>query len=52
MMHKYRADGGLGASWHPYMHEGYGTAAPIQEDETALVVFCFAEFYHAYDRRQ
>ncbi len=46
MMHKYRADGGLGASWHPYMHEGYGTAAPIQEDETALVVFVFAEFYH------
>lgn len=45
LMHKYRADGGLGASWHPYVHEGYGTAPPIQEDETALVVFVFAEFY-------
>lgn len=46
LMHKYRADGGLGASWHPYTHEGYGAAAPIQEDETALVVFVFAELYH------
>lgn len=45
LMHKYRADGGLGASWHSYVHEGYGTAAPIQEDETALTVFVFAEFY-------
>lgn len=47
LMHKYRADGGLGASWHPYVHDGYGTAPPIQEDETALVVFVFAEFYEA-----
>lgn len=47
LMHKYRADGGLGASWHPYVHEGYGSAPPIQEDETALVVFVFAEFYQA-----
>lgn len=45
LMHKYRADGGLGASWHSYVHEGYGTAAPIQEDETALTLFVFAEFY-------
>jgi GH15 family glucan-1,4-alpha-glucosidase len=47
LMHKYRADGGLGASWHPYVHEGYGSAPPIQEDETALVVFVFSEFYEA-----
>lgn len=47
LMHKYRADGGLGASWHTYVHDGYGTAPPIQEDETALVVFVFSEFYHA-----
>lgn len=45
LMHKYRADGGLGASWHPYVHDGYGSAPPIQEDETALVVFVFAELY-------
>ncbi len=45
LMHKYRADGGLGASWHPYIHSDGTVAPPIQEDETALVVFVFAEFY-------
>lgn len=44
LMHKYRADGALGSSWHPYIH-GEIVAAPIQEDETALVVFVFAQFY-------
>lgn len=43
-MHKYRADGALGSSWHPYVH-GTITAPPIQEDETAMVVFMFAQFY-------
>ncbi len=45
LMHKYRADGGLGASWHPYIHNGGIVAPPIQEDETALVVFVLAQFY-------
>ncbi|OGL23398.1 hypothetical protein A2791_00930 [Candidatus Saccharibacteria bacterium RIFCSPHIGHO2_01_FULL_46_30] len=44
LMQKYRADGGLGASWHPYVH-GNIVAPPIQEDETALVVFVFAQFF-------
>jgi len=44
MMHKYRADGALGSSWHPYLHDGQ-VAPPIQEDETALVLFVFAQFY-------
>ncbi len=44
LMHKYRADGALGSSWHPYVHEGI-VAPPIQEDETALVVFMFVQFY-------
>lgn len=52
LMHKYRADGGLGASWHPYIHDGGITAPPIQEDETALVVFVLAQFYeHNKDPR-
>ena len=46
LMHKYRADGALGSSWHPYFHEGGVVAPPIQEDETALVLFVFAQFYH------
>jgi GH15 family glucan-1,4-alpha-glucosidase len=45
LMHKYRADGALGSSWHPYIH-GDTIAPPIQEDETALVVFVFTQFYH------
>lgn len=47
LMHKYRADGALGSSWHPYFHESEN-APPIQEDETALVLFVFAQFYHAH----
>jgi len=45
LMHKYRADGGLGSSWHAYIHDGGVIAPPIQEDETALVVFVLAQFY-------
>jgi len=44
LMHKYRADGALGSSWHPYIH-GDIVSPPIQEDETALPVFIFAQFY-------
>ncbi|MEO7905278.1 MAG: glycoside hydrolase family 15 protein, partial [Candidatus Saccharimonadales bacterium] len=48
LMHKYRADGALGSSWHPYIHEDGKVAAPIQEDETALVLFVFAQFYRMH----
>ncbi len=50
LMHKYRADGALGSSWHPYRH-GDLSAPPIQEDETALVVFMFAQFYQLHQER-
>ena len=45
LMHKYRADGALGSSWHPYIH-GDIVSPPIQEDETALTLFIFAQFYN------
>jgi GH15 family glucan-1,4-alpha-glucosidase len=48
MMHKYRADGAMGSSWHSYVHEGGIIAPPIQEDETAMPVFMFAQYYHMY----
>lgn len=48
LMHKYRADGALGSSWHPYVHASGEVAPPIQEDETALVVFVFAQFYQMH----
>jgi len=46
LMHKYCADGSIGSSWHPYIHEDGSISPPIQEDETALVLFVFAQFYH------
>ena len=51
LMHKYRADGALGSSWHPYVHDDV-VAPPIQEDETALVVFVFAEYYKMHPEAQ
>lgn len=48
LMHKYRADGALGSSWHPYVHANGEIAPPIQEDETALVLFVFAQFYQMH----
>lgn len=45
LSHKYRADGAIGSSWHPYVHDG-DVAPPIQEDETALVVLVFVHFYN------
>lgn len=48
LMHKYRADGALGSSWHPYTHEDGTVGPPIQEDETALVLFVFAQYYHMH----
>jgi len=47
LMHKYRADGALGSSWHPYVHDDV-VAPPIQEDETALVLFVFAQYYQMH----
>jgi len=38
LMHKYRVDGVLGSSWHPWIIDGEAKL-PIQEDETALTVY-------------
>jgi len=51
LMHKYRADGAIGSSWHPYIHDDI-VAQPIQEDETAIVVFIFSQFYTKFPSRQ
>lgn len=48
LMHKYRADGALGSSWHPYVHANGESSPPIQEDETALTLFVFAQYYHMH----
>ncbi len=43
-MHKYLPDQSLGSSWHPWIKDGK-PQLPIQEDETALVVWAFYRHY-------
>lgn len=51
LMHKYQPDGTIGASWHPYVHDGIDIA-PIQEDETAIVVFLFGQYYDLHQEHE
>ncbi len=44
LMHKYRTDGVLGSSWHPWMQNGV-PHLPIQEDETAATIFALWQHY-------
>lgn len=44
LMHKYRTDGVLGSSWHPWMQNGK-PRLPIQEDETASIIFMLWQHY-------
>lgn len=44
LMHKYAADGTLGSSWHPWVRDGK-PILPIQEDETALVLYTLWHYY-------
>ncbi len=43
-MHKYRPDLSLGSSWHPWVRNDQ-PQLPIQEDETALVIFALWKHY-------
>ncbi len=45
--HKYNPDGSPASSWHPWVHKG-ARAMPIQEDETALVVWALWRHYYRY----
>jgi GH15 family glucan-1,4-alpha-glucosidase len=44
LMHKYLPDLSLGSSWHPWLKDGQ-VQLPIQEDETALVIWALYEHY-------
>ncbi len=44
LMHKYRPDKSLGSSWHPWIRNGK-VSLPIQEDETALVIYALWNHY-------
>ena len=47
LMHKYRVDGVLGSSWHPWIRDGQ-PILPIQEDETALVAIMLWQHYELH----
>ncbi len=44
LLHKYLANGAVGSSWHPWYSDGEAQL-PIQEDETALVVWALGEHH-------
>jgi len=46
LMHKYQPDRAIGSSWHPYLHNSK-EELPIQEDETAGVIFLLGEYLKA-----
>lgn len=45
-MHKYRSDASLGSSWHGWIVDGH-PELPIQEDETALILWALWEHWLA-----
>jgi GH15 family glucan-1,4-alpha-glucosidase len=47
LLHKYNPDGTLASSWHPW-YDGSGPQLPIQEDETALVLWALWQHFVLY----
>lgn len=50
--HKYAPDGSVGSSWHPLVDSDCQFQLPIQEDETALVLYALwkrFEIYHEFE---
>lgn len=47
LLHKYNPDGSFGSSWHPWV-KGEEIHVPIQEDETALVLWVIWQYYDMY----
>jgi len=43
--HKYNPDGSVGSSWHPWADMDGNPQLPIQEDETALVLYALGEHF-------
>ena len=43
-LHKYNPDGSVASSWHPWIRDGQ-LQLPIQEDETALVLWLLQRYY-------
>ncbi len=47
LLHKYNPDGSLASSWHGWYHEGR-KEPPVQEDETALVLWALWRHYRHF----
>lgn len=47
LLHKYTADGSLAGQWMPWADEEGKLQLPIEEDETALVIY---SLWHHYDK--
>ena len=43
--HKYNPDGSVGSSWHPWTDREGKQMLPIQEDETALILFALGAHF-------
>lgn len=46
-LHKYTPDGNLASSWHPWIVDGQ-RVLPIQQDETALVVWALRRHFETF----
>lgn len=44
LLHKYNPDGSVGSSWHPWFRDSE-SQLPIQEDETALVLYSLCKHF-------
>jgi len=47
--HKYNPDGSLASTWHGYVRDGK-PVLPIQEDETALIIWALWQYFELYHR--
>jgi len=48
LLHKYTADGYLAGQWMPWADEEGKLQLPIEEDETALVIYSLWHHYHKF----
>ena len=48
-LQKYNPDGSLGSTWHPKITENGEKILPIQEDETALVLFALGKYAEKFE---
>lgn len=48
LLHKYNPDRSWGSSWHPWIDNDGNPQLPIQEDETALVIYSLWQHYSRF----